>query len=90
VGDLPLKLTVAVMGCVVNGPGEAREADIGVAGGDGAGALFVKGEPPRKVEGDLAEALIAEIRRIAGRRESPRRCGGPPPFGKGGRGGTIS
>jgi (E)-4-hydroxy-3-methylbut-2-enyl-diphosphate synthase len=66
VGDLPLRLTVAVMGCVVNGPGEAREADLGIAGGDGAGALFVKGEPPRKVEGDLAEVLIAEIRRIAG------------------------
>jgi F-type H+-transporting ATPase subunit b len=56
VGDLPLPLTVAVMGCVVNGPGEAREADVGIAGGDGAGALFVKGEPTRKVEGDLAEA----------------------------------
>ncbi|MCL2544703.1 MAG: flavodoxin-dependent (E)-4-hydroxy-3-methylbut-2-enyl-diphosphate synthase [Clostridia bacterium] len=65
VGDLPLKLTVAVMGCAVNGPGEAREADLGIAGGDGAGALFVKGEPPRKVEGDLARALIAEIRRMA-------------------------
>ncbi len=58
----PLK--VAVMGCVVNGPGEAREADIGVAGGKDGGALFVKGQPPRKVEGDLAEALMREIRRI--------------------------
>ncbi len=65
VGDLPLPLTVAVMGCVVNGPGEAREADIGIAGGDGVGALFVKGEPPRKVEGDLAGALIEEIRKLA-------------------------
>lgn len=58
----PLK--VAVMGCVVNGPGEAREADIGVAGGKDGGALFVKGQPPRKVEGDLAEALLEEIRRL--------------------------
>ena len=65
VGDLPLKLTVAVMGCVVNGPGEAREADLGIAGGDGAGALFVKGRVPRKVEGDLAQALIEEIRKLA-------------------------
>jgi len=62
VGHLPLKLTVAVMGCVVNGPGEAREADMGIAGGDGAGALFVKGQPPRRIEGDLAAALIEEIR----------------------------
>ena len=63
--DLPVPLKVAVMGCVVNGPGEAREADVGIAGGDGVGALFVKGQPPRKVEGDLAEILIAEARRLA-------------------------
>lgn len=61
---MPLK--VAVMGCVVNGPGEAREADLGVAGGRDGGALFVKGQPPRKVEGDLAEALLNEIRRLTG------------------------
>ena len=66
--DLPVPLKVAVMGCVVNGPGEAREADVGIAGGDGVGALFVKGQPPRKVEGDLAEALIAEAKRIAAER----------------------
>ena len=65
VGALPLSLTVAVMGCVVNGPGEAREADVGIAGGEGAGALFVKGKPPRKVTGDLAQALIDEIRALA-------------------------
>ena len=59
----PLK--VAVMGCVVNGPGEAREADIGLAGGgDGAGALFQKGRPPRRVEGDLYRALMDEIERM--------------------------
>ena len=58
---LPFK--VAVMGCVVNGPGEAREADIGICGGgNGTGLLIRKGEPPRKVTGDLAGVLIAEIR----------------------------
>lgn len=66
--DLPVPLKVAVMGCVVNGPGEAREADVGIAGGDGVGALFVKGQAPRKVEGDLASILIAEARRIADER----------------------
>lgn len=55
-------LTVAVMGCVVNGPGEAREADIGIAGGDGVGILFRKGEIVRKVpEQELLEALLAEV-----------------------------
>ena len=57
-------LRVAVMGCVVNGPGEAKEADVGVAGGKDGGALFVKGQPPRAVHGDLAEILLAEIQRI--------------------------
>ena len=61
--DIKTPLTVAVMGCIVNGPGEAREADMGVAGGKDGGALFVKGEKPRSVKGDLAEALIAEIRK---------------------------
>lgn len=55
----PLK--VAVMGCVVNGPGEARSADIGIAGGAGCGALFRKGEQPVKVEGDLAQILLDAI-----------------------------
>ena len=54
---------VAVMGCVVNGPGEAREADIGICGGgNGAGLLIRKGEAPRKVTGDLAQILVDEIR----------------------------
>lgn len=66
--DVPLK--VAVMGCVVNGPGEAREADVGMAGGDGVGALFVKGQKPVKVEGDLAAALIAKVREIAAERKA--------------------
>ena len=55
-------ITVAVMGCVVNGPGEAKEADIGIAGGDGCGIIFKKGEILRKVdEKDLFNELIKEI-----------------------------
>ena len=50
------------MGCVVNGPGEAKEADIGVAGGDGCGMLFKHGEVLRKVdEKDIVEELLKEI-----------------------------
>ena len=59
-------LTVAVMGCVVNGPGEAREADIGIAGGKSGGILFRKGREPESVKGDLAEALLKGIREICG------------------------
>jgi len=56
---------VAVMGCVVNGPGEAAEADVGIAGGRGAGMLFRKGKIIRKVkETDFATELLAEIRLI--------------------------
>ena len=52
-------LTVAVMGCIVNGPGEAREADLGIAGGKGEALLFKKGTPFMKVkEADLFETLI--------------------------------
>lgn len=59
--DLPLPLTIAVMGCVVNGPGEAREADLGIAGGKGQGLLFRQGEVVRKVaETELADALVEE------------------------------
>lgn len=65
--DITVPLTVAVMGCVVNGPGEAREADIGIAGGgqDHVGALFRKGQEPVRAEGDLAEILIREVRALA-------------------------
>lgn len=57
-------LRVAVMGCVVNGPGEAREADLGVAAGKGFGVLFRRGEPGEKVpEAELFDRLMAEIRR---------------------------
>lgn len=55
-------IKVAVMGCVVNGPGEAREADIGIAGGDGVGLLFKKGEVIRKVpEDQLVDELVKEV-----------------------------
>ncbi len=55
-------ITVAVMGCIVNGPGEAREADIGIAGGDGMGLIFKKGEIVKKVsEAELLNALMEEI-----------------------------
>ncbi len=60
--DCKKNLTVAIMGCVVNGPGEAREADIGIAGGDGSGLIFKKGEMIRKVPEDkLLDELIKEI-----------------------------
>ncbi|WP_305045546.1 flavodoxin-dependent (E)-4-hydroxy-3-methylbut-2-enyl-diphosphate synthase [Geoalkalibacter sp.] len=60
--DLPQTLTVAVMGCVVNGPGEAREADVGLAGGKGEALLFRKGQIVRKVpEHQMVEALINEV-----------------------------
>jgi len=59
------QITVAVMGCAVNGPGEAREADVGVAGGNGEGLIFRKGEIVRKVsEAELADALLEEIERL--------------------------
>ena len=64
--DVTVPLKVAVMGCIVNGLGEGREADVGIAGGKSGGVLFVKGQEPRKVEGDLAEILISEVRRIVG------------------------
>ncbi|HSQ88337.1 flavodoxin-dependent (E)-4-hydroxy-3-methylbut-2-enyl-diphosphate synthase [Romboutsia sp.] len=55
-------ITVAIMGCAVNGPGEAREADIGIAGGKGEGLLFKKGEIVRKIKGnDLVKELLEEI-----------------------------
>ena len=60
-----LNLKVAVMGCVVNGPGEAREADIGIAGGDGCGLVFKKGEILRKVPEDkLVDALLEEVEKL--------------------------
>ncbi|WP_119729335.1 flavodoxin-dependent (E)-4-hydroxy-3-methylbut-2-enyl-diphosphate synthase [Thermomonospora amylolytica] len=62
----PVPLRVAVMGCVVNGPGEAREADLGVASGNGKGQIFVKGEVVKTVpESQIVETLIEEAMRIA-------------------------
>jgi len=62
--EIPLR--VAVMGCVVNGPGEAREADLGVASGNGKGQIFVKGEVIKTVpESQIVETLIEEAMRIA-------------------------
>ena len=61
--DTPIK--VAVMGCVVNGPGEAKEADIGIAGGKGVGLIFKKGNIFKKVkESRLEEELIKEIKKM--------------------------
>ena len=63
--DCQKPITVAVMGCVVNGPGEAREADIGIAGGDGWGMLFEKGEQVEKLPYDeLLPALLARIEKM--------------------------
>ncbi len=62
--DVTAPLKVAVMGCAVNGPGEAREADVGVAAGRGVGLLFRNGEPVRKVpEHEIVDALMEEIAR---------------------------
>ena len=62
VEDIPLDIKVAVMGCVVNGPGEAKEADIGIAGGKGEGLLIRKGEVVKKVpESELLDALREEL-----------------------------
>lgn len=67
--DVPLK--VAVMGCAVNGPGEAREADVGVAAGRGVGLVFRHGEPVRKVPEDrIVEALFEEIDALVRERRS--------------------
>jgi len=63
--DCEKNITVAVMGCAVNGPGEAGDADIGVAGGDGAGVIFRKGEILYKVpQENIVDALMAEIEKL--------------------------
>ncbi len=69
--DVPLK--VAVMGCVVNGPGEAREADVGIAGGRGVGIIFRQGKVVRKVPEDkLVDELLAEIEKIVAEKKTDR------------------
>jgi len=68
---LKVPIRVAVMGCVVNGPGEAREADLGIAAGKGQGFLVVKGEVVDKIPEDrFVERVIEEARKIAGSREA--------------------
>lgn len=69
---MTVPLRVAVMGCVVNGPGEAREADLGVASGNGKGQIFVKGEVIKTVpESEIVAALIEEANRLAAEMDAP-------------------
>ncbi len=66
-------LKIALMGCVVNGPGEAAEADIGIAGGRGMGMLFKKGKPIRKIkEKEFVQSLLDEIYQMTARREETK------------------
>ncbi|MFI5684824.1 flavodoxin-dependent (E)-4-hydroxy-3-methylbut-2-enyl-diphosphate synthase [Streptomyces sp. NPDC051636] len=75
--DVPLR--VAVMGCVVNGPGEAREADLGVASGNGKGQIFVKGEVIKTVpESRIVETLIEEAMKLAEQMEADGVASGEP------------
>jgi (E)-4-hydroxy-3-methylbut-2-enyl-diphosphate synthase len=68
-----LNIHVAVMGCEVNGPGEARAADLGVAGGKGIGLIFKKGEVIRKVpEAQIVDALMEEVKNLAAEKESEK------------------
>ncbi|WP_163759886.1 flavodoxin-dependent (E)-4-hydroxy-3-methylbut-2-enyl-diphosphate synthase [Mycobacterium botniense] len=84
---LEVPLRVAVMGCVVNGPGEAREADLGVASGNGKGQIFVRGEVVKTVpESQIVETLIEEAMRLAAERGTD----GPDPSVCGSPAGTVS
>ncbi|UTX54695.1 flavodoxin-dependent (E)-4-hydroxy-3-methylbut-2-enyl-diphosphate synthase [Leucobacter aridicollis] len=75
---MTVPLRVAVMGCVVNGPGEAREADLGVASGNGKGQIFVKGEVIKTVpESEIVATLIEEANRIADEMGHERESGKP-------------
>ena len=63
--DITYPLRVAVMGCIVNGPGEAREADLGVASGNGKGQIFIKGKVIKTVpESEIVATLISEANRL--------------------------
>ncbi|HEX3897657.1 MAG TPA: flavodoxin-dependent (E)-4-hydroxy-3-methylbut-2-enyl-diphosphate synthase [Mycobacteriales bacterium] len=75
---MTVPLRVAVMGCVVNGPGEAREADLGVASGNGKGQIFVRGEVIKTVpEAQIVETLIEEAMRLAEQMENSAEGGAP-------------
>ena len=77
IAHLNSPIQVAVMGCVVNGPGEAEHADIGLAGGGGVGLIFKDGAPWKKVaESEMVEILVTEIEQM----ERERACGGPEPI----------
>ena len=68
--DITADIKIAVMGCVVNGPGEAREADIGIAGAKGEGIIFKKGEVIRRVpEEKLVDELMDEVGLMLGNKE---------------------
>jgi len=76
---LSVPLRVAVMGCVVNGPGEAREADLGVASGNGKGQIFIRGQVVKTVpEAQIVETLIEEAIRLAEQMEDADVTSGPP------------
>src|SRR4051812_17719169 len=76
---MTVPLRVAVMGCVVNGPGEAREADLGVASGNGKGQIFVKGEVIKTVpEAQIVETLVEEAMRLAEQMEAAGIASGEP------------
>jgi (E)-4-hydroxy-3-methylbut-2-enyl-diphosphate synthase len=76
---LTVPLRVAVMGCVVNGPGEAREADLGVASGNGKGQIFVRGQVIKTVpESQIVETLIEEALRLADDLEADGVASGEP------------
>jgi (E)-4-hydroxy-3-methylbut-2-enyl-diphosphate synthase len=81
---MTVPLRVAVMGCVVNGPGEAREADLGVASGNGKGQIFVRGEVIKTVpESQIVETLIEEAMRLAEIMEAEGVASGEPVVGVG-------
>jgi len=72
-GHIHTPLTVSVLGCVVNGIGEGKEADIGIAGGQGVGILFKRGQLVRKVPSEeLMETLVQEVEALAKEKESEK------------------
>jgi (E)-4-hydroxy-3-methylbut-2-enyl-diphosphate synthase len=75
--EIRVPLRVAVMGCEVNGPGEARDADVGVAVAGGRGVLFLEGKPIARLERqEIVPALLKEVRRLADAGRSPAGAGG--------------